>query len=166
MWPRPSSEAAGGRRGDGPGPGAAIRGAPKLITRPRQRPFRCEYGTSHCNEPPILLISTAPLYAQRQRQDVAKLKADAQKVVSIISGDEAKTQDYCEASDTAKQIVQAGQRKDNEKVEEADKLTEQQKNLGSKSLALMKSLREANLTSKDGQEIESMFDSLDESCPH
>jgi hypothetical protein len=114
-----------------------------------------------------LLISTAPLYAQRQRQDVAKLKADAQKVVSIISGDEAKTQDYCEASDTAKQIVQAGQRKDNEKVEElADKLTEQQKNLGSKSLALMKSLREANLTSKDGQEIESMFDSLDESCPH
>ena len=116
----------------------------------------------------ILLVSTVPLYAQRQQQNVAKLKADAQKVVSIISGDEAKTQTYCEARDIAKQIVQAGQQKDNEKVEDlADKLTEQQRNLGSEYLALMESLRNANLTSKDGQEIESLFDELDESsCPH
>jgi hypothetical protein len=35
----------------------------------------------------ILISSTAPLYAQRQQPNVAKLKADAQKVVSIISGD-------------------------------------------------------------------------------
>jgi len=60
----------------------------------------------------ILLISTVPLYAQRQQQNVAKLKAEAQKVVSIISGDEAKKQTYCEARDIAKQIVQAGQQKD------------------------------------------------------
>ena len=115
----------------------------------------------------ILLISTAPLYAQRQQQNVAKLKADAQKVVSIISGDEVKTQTYCEARDIAKQLLQAEQQKDNERVEElTNKLIEQQKNLGSEYLALMKSLRDANLTPKDGQEIESMFDSLDESCPH
>jgi len=70
-------------------------------------------------------------------------------------------------SDIAKQIVQAGQQKDNEKLEElADKLTEQEKNLGSEFLALMESLRGANLKSKDGQEIESMFDKLDDSCPH
>src|SRR5215469_10189370 len=116
----------------------------------------------------ILVISTVPLYAQRQQQNVAKLKAEAQKVVSIISGDEAKTQTYCEARDIAKQIVQAGQQKDNEKVEDlANKLTEQQRNLGSEYLTLMESLRKANLTSKDGQEIESLFDELDESsCPH
>ena len=115
----------------------------------------------------ILLISTVPLYAQRQQQNVAKLKADAQKVVSIISGDEAKTQTYCEARDIATQIVQAGQQKDKANLEElADKLTEQQKNLGSEYLALMESLRNASLTSKDGQEIESLFDELDESCPH
>src|SRR5215472_7041474 len=105
----------------------------------------------------IVIISTVPLYAQRQQQNVAKLKADAQKVVSIISGDEAKTQTYCQARDIAKQIVQAGQQKDNEKVEDlADKLTEQQMNLGSE-YALMESLRNANLTPKDGQEIESTF---------
>jgi hypothetical protein len=40
----------------------------------------------------LLLVSTLPLYAQDQQADMAKLKADAQKVVSIISGDKAKTQ--------------------------------------------------------------------------
>ena len=116
----------------------------------------------------ISIISTVPLYAQRQQQNVAKLKADAKKVVSIISGDKAKTQSYCEARDIATQIVQAGQQKDKANLEElADKLTEQQKNLGSEYLALMESLRNASLTSKDGQEIESLFDELDEnSCPH
>jgi hypothetical protein len=39
----------------------------------------------------ILLISTAPLYAQRQQQDVAKLKADARNVVGTIANDKAKT---------------------------------------------------------------------------
>jgi ABC-type branched-subunit amino acid transport system substrate-binding protein len=113
-----------------------------------------------------LLISTAPLYAQRQQQNIAKLKADAQKVVGIISGDNAKTHAYCEASDIAKQIVQAVQQKDNEKAEElADKLTEQEKNLGSEYLALMESLRSVILSPKDTQEIEAMFDKLDESCP-
>jgi len=42
----------------------------------------------------ILVIPTVPLYAQRQQQNVAKLKADAQKVVSISRGDAAKTQTY------------------------------------------------------------------------
>src|SRR5215469_5789708 len=32
---------------------ATIRGAPKLITRLRQWPFRGEYGNSACNEPAI-----------------------------------------------------------------------------------------------------------------
>ena len=66
----------------------------------------------------ILLISAAPVYAQAQQPNMAKLKADAQKVVSIISADEAKTQTYCEARDIAKQFVQAQQQKENEKVEE------------------------------------------------
>ena len=114
----------------------------------------------------ILLISTAPLYAQRQQGNVAKLKADAQKVVSIISGDEAKTQTYCEARDIAEQIVQAIQQKDNEKAEDlSNNLIEQQKNLGSEYLALMKSLRSVILSPKDAQEIEALFDNLDESCP-
>ena len=38
----------------------------------------------------VLLISTAPVYAQGQQPNVAKLKAEARKVVSIIRGDKAK----------------------------------------------------------------------------
>jgi hypothetical protein len=33
-----------------------------------------------------LLISTASLYAQRQQEDVVKLKADARNTVGIIKG--------------------------------------------------------------------------------
>ena len=44
----------------------------------------------------ISLICAAPLYAQDQQSDAAKLKADAQKVVSIIKGDKVKNQVYCE----------------------------------------------------------------------
>jgi hypothetical protein len=88
----------------------------------------------------ILIISTAPLYAQGQQSDPAKLKADAQKVVSNINGDNTKRQTYCKARDIARQIVRAGQQTDNEKLRElADNLTEQETNLGSEYLALMES---------------------------
>ena len=38
-----------------------------------------------------VISTTAPLYAQRQQQEVAKLKADARSTVGIIGGDKAKT---------------------------------------------------------------------------
>jgi hypothetical protein len=47
----------------------------------------------------FLLISTAPLYAQRQQQNVAKLKADARNLVGIIGSDKTKTQTYCQIED-------------------------------------------------------------------
>jgi hypothetical protein len=62
------------------------------------------------NRPPIiglLLVSTLPLYAQAQQPDVAKLKADAQKVVSIIKGDKTKTQAHCAIADLGQQMVKA-----------------------------------------------------------
>jgi hypothetical protein len=43
----------------------------------------------------IWLISTVPLYAQRQQQNVAKLKADARNAVGTIGGDKAKTETFC-----------------------------------------------------------------------
>jgi len=49
----------------------------------------------------IFIISTLPLYAQDQAPDAAKLKADTQKVASIIKADGAKTQTYCQIADLA-----------------------------------------------------------------
>jgi hypothetical protein len=89
----------------------------------------------------ILLIATAPLYAQAQ-PDIAKLKADAQKVVSIISGDKAKTQTFCQMEILGNQIDEAILKQDTKKAAElAQKLTELEKNLGPEYLALVESLR-------------------------
>jgi hypothetical protein len=115
----------------------------------------------------ILIISIMPLCAQAQQPDAAKLKADAQKVVSIISGDKAKTQTYCQIANVGEQMNQAVQAKDKKKFDElAQKLPELEKNLGPEYLGLVESLGKMNLPPKDGQEIVSMFDKLDDSCPH
>jgi hypothetical protein len=114
----------------------------------------------------ILATSTAPLFAQAQQPDAAKLKADARNVIGMIGSDKTKTQTYCQITNLAEQMNQAVQEKDRKKaVELARKLPELQKNLGPEYLGLLKSLGNANLTPKDGQEIVSMFDTL-ESCLH
>ena len=98
---------------------------------------------------------------------MGKLKADAQKVVSIIGGDKAKTQTYCQIANLANQIDKTIQEKDTKKADElAQKLNEMEKNLGPEYLALVDGLRSVDLTSKEGQDIVSIFDGLDESCPH
>ena len=62
----------------------------------------------------------------------SKLKADAQKVVGIISSDKAKTNTFCQMAIVRKQIDEAIQEKDNKKaVELSQKLTDLEKNLGS-----------------------------------
>jgi hypothetical protein len=112
----------------------------------------------------ILIISTMPLSAQGQQPDAAKLKADAQKVVSIISGDKAKTQTYCQIADLGQQI---DRQKDSRKAEVlSQKIDELEKQLGPEYLAFVHSTQGLNPNSKDGRDIVSMFDKLDESCPH
>ena len=115
----------------------------------------------------ILMISTAPLFAQGAQPDAAKLKADAQKVVSIISGYKAKAQAYCQIANVGEQMNQAAQAKDKKKIEElAQKLSELEKSLGPEYRGLVESLGKMNLPPKDGQDVVSMFDKLDDSCPH
>src|SRR5215469_543215 len=115
----------------------------------------------------ILIISTAPLYAQNQQPDMAKLKADAQKVASIITGDKAKTQTYCQVLDLSDELDQVDQHKDPKKAEDlAQKIDDLQKNLGPEYLALLEAIKNVDPDSKDGQEIVSMFVTLDQSCPH
>ena len=114
----------------------------------------------------VLLGSALTLCAQAQQPNTAKLKADAQKVVSIIRGDKAKTQAYCQINSLGGEIDMAVQAKDEQK---ADALTKKinglEKQLGPEYLALFDALNDADQDSKDFQDILSMFDSLDQSCP-
>ena len=114
-----------------------------------------------------LITSTMPLSAQDQQPDTAKLKADAQKVVSIIKGDKAKTQTYCQINDLGDQIGEADPQKDRKKVEAlTQKMNELTKQLGPEYLALADATRDVDPDSNEAQEIGSLFDQLDESCPH
>jgi hypothetical protein len=115
----------------------------------------------------ILIISAAPLYAQNEQPDMAKLKADAQKVASIITGDTAKTQTYCQVLDLSDELDQVDEHKDPKKAEDlSQKIDDLQKKLGPEYLALLEAIKNVDPDSKDGQVIVSMFVTLDKSCPH
>ena len=114
----------------------------------------------------VLLNLALALYAQAQQPDTAKLKADAQKVVSIIRGDKAKTQAYCQINSLGGEVDMAAQAKDEQKADVlTKKINELEKQLGPEYLALFDALNNADQDSKDFQDILSMFDSLDQSCP-
>jgi predicted transcriptional regulator len=111
----------------------------------------------------ILLLSAVPLYAQDRQPNAAKLKADAQKVVSIIGSDKAKSRIYCEISDIDNRI---DQEKDRNKAEALlQRMTDLEQQLGPEYVAFIEATKDVDPDSKDGQDIVSMFDELDEACP-
>jgi hypothetical protein len=115
----------------------------------------------------ILVISTVPLYAQRQQQNVAKLKADARNLVGIIGSDKTKTQTYCQIYDLSEQLLQTVQGKDIKKAKAlAEKIAELDKKMGPEFAALIDIEKQVDLDSRDGQEIASIVATLGESCPH
>ena len=112
------------------------------------------------------LISAAPVYAQGEQPNIPKLKADAQKVVSIISGDKAKTEACRRITDLGGPIVQAAQEKDEKKAEALmQRINEWEKILGPEYPASFEALYEADPNSKDVQDILLVFAMLDQSCP-
>jgi hypothetical protein len=111
----------------------------------------------------LFVICTVPLYAHAQQPDMAKLKADAQRVVGIISHDKAKSQIYCQVIDLGQQIDQEKDRKKAEAL--VEKMNELEKHLGPEYLELLKASKDVDPNSKDGEDIISMFDELDEACP-
>ena len=115
----------------------------------------------------ILHLSTAPLYAQRQQQNIAKLKADARNLVGIIGSDKTKTQTFCQIHDLSEQLIQAVQKRDTKKAKAlVEKIAELSKKMGPEFAALVDIEKHVDLNSRDGQEIASIVASLGESCPH
>lgn len=113
-----------------------------------------------------MVISTSPLLAQAQ-PDLAKLKADAQKVVGIIKADKAKTLAYCQINSLGGEIDLAAKAKDEQKADVlTKKINDLEQQLGPAYIALFDALNNADQSSKDFQDILSMFDSLDESRWH
>jgi predicted component of type VI protein secretion system len=101
----------------------------------------------------ILIISTARLFAQAQPAP-AKLKTDAQKVVSIIRADKAKTQAYCQINSLGGEIDLAAQARDEQKADAlTKKINDLEKQLSPEYLTLFDALNNADSNSKDFQDI-------------
>jgi hypothetical protein len=114
----------------------------------------------------FLVISTSPLYTQRQQHNVAKLKDDARNAVGIIGGDKAKTQTYCQTIDLGRQMNQAVRERDRKKAEALSKeIVRLQKQLGSEFVVLNNIVKQVDPNSPDGREIASIIRSLNQSCP-
>ena len=111
-----------------------------------------------------LVIAALPLCAQAQRP-MKVTKADAQKVVEIISADKAKTQTYCDMATLGEQIDQADQKKDTKKVDElSKKMDDMTKKLGPEYVALMEGLQDMDANSKAGKETGETLEGLDKLC--
>ena len=112
----------------------------------------------------ILVIAAVPVTQQAQKPS-AVTKADAQKVLNIISGDKAKTQTYCDMTKLGEQIEQANEKKDNKMVDElSEKLIALGEKLGPEYIDLMDGLEDIDPDSEDSQEIESVLLGLDRLC--
>jgi hypothetical protein len=113
----------------------------------------------------ILMLSTAPLYAQGQQQNVAKLKEDARNAVGIISADRGKTQSYCQIVDLLGRQLGRADQEQNKKKTKAQRIDQLQKKLGLEFVVLENILGHIDLKSPDGREIALIIQSLNQSCP-
>ena len=114
----------------------------------------------------ILVIAAAPICAQAQKPTPAKVtKADAQKVLRIISSDKAKTRIYCEMANLGNQLEQANETGDSKKFDALfQRMYDLGKKLGSGYAALIDGLQDIDPESEVGQEISSTLDALDNLC--
>ena len=114
----------------------------------------------------VFVTAAVPVYAQAQKPSTAKVTAaDVQKVVTLISGDKAKTQTYCDIGKLNEQIEEANDKKDIKKTEElSQQIDALGKKLGPEYAALMDGLQEVDPESEDGKKIGLMFEPLDKLC--
>jgi hypothetical protein len=114
----------------------------------------------------ILLIAAIPMCAQAQSPSALKVnKGDAQKVVTIISGDKAKTQAYCDIKKVSEQLGRAYDKNDSKMVDELSvKIDTLEKTLGPEYLAFIDGLGYIDTDDKLSEEIMSEFGALDRLC--
>jgi hypothetical protein len=108
----------------------------------------------------IFLIAAVPVCAQAQKPS-AVTKADAQKVLKIISGNKAMTQIYCDITKLVEQITEGDENETDGLYQKIDELA---KKLGPEYAALMDGLQDIDPESKVGQEIESVLVGLQRLC--
>ena len=112
----------------------------------------------------ILAIAVVSVCAQAQQPSGAKVKADTQNVVKMISGDKAMTQTYCDLVKLGDQFEEIDP-KDTKKADELNQqMAELAGKLGPEYIALVGGLQAMDPDSKGSKEIGSTLDALDKLC--
>jgi predicted nuclease with TOPRIM domain len=92
-------------------------------------------------------------------------KADAQKVVQIITSDKVKTQAYCDLTKLEGEVEAADQKKDTKTLEALNKQAEALVDkLGPEYYKLMDGLEQVDPKSSEAKEFMSILSELDKSC--
>ena len=118
----------------------------------------------------ISLLVMTPAFAQGQMggpspQGPKPTTADVQKVVQIISGDQAKAKLYCDLAKLSEQAAEAEENNDTKKVEDLNKQIEASvPKLGVEYMNLVEGLQQIDPSSKEGQDLALAFQSLDKLC--
>src|SRR5262245_50986507 len=112
----------------------------------------------------ILLIVS--VYAQAQSPSAPKVnKGDAQKAVTIISGDKAKTQAYCDMQKLALRIEEAHKKKDGKTIKESSQnIKTLEKTLGPEFFALIDGLQDIKKDEQLSEEFLAAIIALDRLC--
>jgi hypothetical protein len=119
--------------------------------------------------PIIAIFAIAALSAHAQAQQLGYVpkptKADAERVVQIITGDKTKTQKFCELANLEIQIEQADKQKDTKTVEDlSQRIVEIARNLGPEYILVLSGLERYDFTFREAKEITSILDALDKLC--
>ena len=114
----------------------------------------------------VLAVTTALAQAQGAPPNVPKpTKADAQKVVQIVSADKAKTQAYCQLVKLEDQMAALDPQKDEKKLEalsaQADALAEK---VGPEYVKLMQGLEQIDENSPEAKDFATILSQLDKLC--
>jgi hypothetical protein len=114
----------------------------------------------------LAVLGILTVSAQAQESVPRPTKADAAKVVKIISADKAKLKTYCKLADIGDDIKKAGDAGDHSKIEQLSKQADDLgKTLGPEFIRLNAGLEDLDLESKEGQELSAELDKLDKFCP-
>jgi len=114
----------------------------------------------------VFVIAALPVCAQAQNPNIARIsKGDAQKVATIISGDKAKIQTYCDIQKLAEQLAEAQEKKDSKTVIELfQKIETLEKTLGPEYVALINGIQDIEENDQLFAELLSAFGALVRLC--
>lgn len=112
----------------------------------------------------VFAIAVLPLAAQAQNAAKAT-KADAERIVKMISADKNKVKIYCDIAKLGDEIDAADQKKDSKKVDElSEKMDNMSKQLGPEYVKFAEGLQALSQDSKEAQDIGSVLEGLDKQC--